>query len=435
MSSNILSPEQANRNLKIEGTSKFPIDIFPADIQDAIIEMYENGNFNVDYFAASVFTALAGIIGSKYYLKYHTEWIENTSLWVVIVGKSGQNKSAPIKTAFKAIVEKQNQFNEQYDRELNLYKPDDGEPKPVLQKLYTTDPTFEALIKMHKQNPHGIVIKTDEFKSFINNLMGYSGVSKQSNYLSIWDGSPVSLDRKEADSYSISKPCVSVIGGIQDDVLAALKVKDVKDGFFERMLFVIPEKMEKRPIQNSVIDEGIIKKFHHGMKQMLESTLDINQPEIIELTGEALDLFVEEYNRNVELSNKDIQVSGILSKLDRYLLRFSLIIEITNKLWNGEQVNNVSADSVRKAIALKNYFFNNALKLNKLVLDVYENTKEGKVLSILRAIGKKEFTNKEFLEKARQLNLAKEAYAYKLLSQSKILFKISRGTYQTDIFD
>ena len=84
---------------------------------------------------------------------------------------------------------------------------------------------------------------------------------------------------------------------------------------------------------------------------------------------------------------------------------------------------------------MKNYFFNNAVKLNKLILDVYENTKEGKVLMILKAIGKKEFTHKEFLEKAEQLNLAKESYGYKLLRQSKLLIKISRGTYQTDIFD
>ncbi len=430
-----ISTEQANRDLKISGITNFPLSIFPSLIQDTVIEMYEKGNYNIDYFASSILTALAAGIGSKYYLKYNAEWIENVSLWVVIVGKSGQNKSAPIKTAFKSIVRMQNEFNEQYERAMLHYEPDKDVSKPVLKKLYTTDPTFEALIKMHKENPHGITIKTDEFKSFINNLTGYSGLSKQSNYLSIWDGAPISLDRKETESFAISKPCVSVIGGIQDDVLAALKVKDIKDGFFERMLFVIPEKMEKRLITGSFIDEFLLDRFHKAMKEMLEFLFSLDETNTLELTDEASRLYVSEYNRNVELSNNNSYVSGILSKLDRYILRFALIIEITDRFWNGEQINKVNAESIEKAIKLKEYFFNTAIKLNKLVLNVYENSKEGKVLQILKSIGKSEFTNKEFLLKAEQLNIAKEAYAYKLLSQSKLLSKTHRGLYRTDIFN
>ena len=439
---NNISPEQANRNIKISGLTKFPLDIFPALIQDTVIEMHENGNYNIDYFASSILTALAAKIGSKYYLKYNAEWIENVSLWVVIVGKSGQNKSAPIKTAFKSIVETQNEFNRQYEREIALYVPDNGETKPILRKLYTTDPTFEALIKMHKQNPHGIVIKTDEFKSFINNLTGYSGVSKQSNYLSIWDGSPISLDRKEAESYSISKPCVSVIGGIQDDVLSTLKAKDIKDGFFERMLFVIPEKMEKRKIKSAVINERLITKFHSKMKQMLDALLDMVEPCTVELSDEANDIYVAEYNKNVEQSNKESLVAGILSKLDRYILRFALIIEVTDNFWgNGLtdggtiEIDKVSAGSIEKAINLKNYFFDTALKLNNLALNVYENSIEGKMLKVLKAIGRKEFSTKEFISKAEQLNIAKEAYSYRMLSQSKLVYKVTRGMYQTDIFN
>ena len=85
---------------------------------------------------------------------------------------------------------------------------------------------------------------------------------------------------------------------------------------------------------------------------------------------------------------------------------------------------------------LKDYFYTNALKLNYMVLNVYEdNSKEGKVLQIIKKIGKKEFTNKEFIQMADQMGIAKESYAYQLLSNTKLAHKIQKGLYETDILN
>ena len=431
-----LSLEEANAKLKQEGESEFPLNIFPQFIQDTILELYDNGNYNIDYTSVSILTALAGIIGNSYHLRKHIEWIENPSMWVVLVGKSGQNKSAPLKTAFKAVKNKQKQFDLEYEAAIANFDPEAGDKKPTKKKLYSTDPTFEALINIHKQNPNGMILMPDEFKSFILNLIGYSGASKQSQFLSIWDGAPISLDRKEAESSSLSMPCVSIVGSIQDDVIASFKAKDIKDGFFERILFAIPLKMEKKYVKRTNPNEYLIEQFHSKMKEFLDSIAQRNCTEELTLSEMADELFINEINKHVKPSNKDSTISGILSKLDRYILRFALVLEVSNSFFNNLSVDRVGQDAMRKSIMLNDYFYVNALKLNHMVLNVYEdNSKEGKVLQVIKKMGKNEFTNKEFIQMADQMGIAKESYAYQLLSNTKLAYKVQKGLYETDILN
>lgn len=431
-----LSLQEANIRLKQEGESEFPLNIFPRFIQDTILELFDNGNYNIDYTSVSILTALAGIIGNSYHLRKHIEWIENPSMWVVLVGKSGQNKSAPLKTAFKAVKNQQKKFDQEYEAAIANFDPDSGDKKPTKKKLYSTDPTFEALINMHKQNPNGMILMPDEFKSFILNLIGYSGASKQSQFLSIWDGAPISLDRKEAESSSLSMPCVSIVGSIQDDVIASFKAKDIKDGFFERILFAIPLKMEKKYITRTNPNDYLIEQFHSKMKDFLDTVAQKNSTEELKLSEMAEELFINEVNKHVKPSNKDTTISGILSKLDRYILRFALVLEISNSFFDKLPIQCVGQDAMKKAIMLKDYFYVNALKLNHMVLNVYEdNSKEGKVLQIIKKIGKKEFTNKEFIQMADHMGIAKESYAYQLLSNTKLAHKIQKGLYETDILN
>jgi len=429
-----MSLEEVNARLKLDGVSEFPVYIFPPFIQDVIIELYENANYSIDYISASILTAIAGSIGNSYHLKANLEWSENAALWMVIVGKSGQNKSAPVKTAFRAISEQQKRFDAEYEASVSNYDPDSGDKKPKRKKLYSTDPTFEALVKMHKDNPNGLVLKPDEFKSFINNMVGYRGNSKQSNYLSLWDMSPVYLDRKDAESLSLNTPCVCIIGGIQDEVLASLKSKDIKDGFYERLLYVIPKQKEKKLIKQSVLDEHIIGLFHSRMNSLLQKIADVVNTQVIEMSEDANRIFVAEQNKHIKASNKDDRLSGILAKLDRYVLRFALILEVSERIFAEEPVFEISTKNMYRAIQLKDYFFNTALELNGMILNVYENNSlEGKVLKVIKAINKECFTIKEFISMAEKLGIAKESYAYKILSQSKLTTKVHRGVYETDV--
>ncbi len=282
---------------------------------------------------------------------------------------------------------------------------------------------------MHMQNPNGIMLMPDEFKSFIMNLTCYSGTSKQSQFLSIWDGSTIYMDRKEVESSSLNIPCVSIIGGIQDDVLASLKAKDIKDGFFERILYTIPVKMGKKHIKRTTPNDYLIAKFHSKLEELINFTDQCTVTQEIPLSENADNAFIDECNKHVDPSNKDATISGILSKLDRYMLRFALVLEVSNAIFENKKIDKISKESM-----LKDYFFVNALKSNNMTLNNYENnSKESKVFQIIKKIGKSEFTIKEFIEMANKLNIAKESYAYQLLSNSKLVHKIQKGIYETEI--
>ncbi|MBR8534677.1 DUF3987 domain-containing protein [Carboxylicivirga sediminis] len=429
-----ISLHDANCKIKRERISNFPIEVFPPFVQDVIIEMYENGNYNMDYFAGGILSSFASSIGNKYHIRKDITWSENTSLWIVMIGWSGQNKSAPQKLAYRSIKDKQSEFEKEYKTALESYDSSLDEVKPLRKKLYTTESTFESLLKMHHDNPHGITVIPDEFKTFVDGLVGYNGASRRSSYLSVWDGAPLSLDRKEAESAFIEKPCVNIIGGIQDDVIASLKSKDTKDGFFERMLFVIPQKMEKRYVSDTPIDEHLLSVFQTKMKGFLEEMLDGDLYNDIPLSKNANVRLNKELNSHVEPSNKDRNVSGILSKLDRYMLRLALIMEVADCYFNDRVINEVSLSSMEKAILLKNYFYSNALQINDIMEQSYEtNTPNGKVYSILKAIGKETFTSKEFIQVAKELHHIGRSRSYELLSISKLTQELGKGQYRSKI--
>ena len=430
----ILSLNEANCRIKRELISHFPIEVYPTFIQDTILELYENATFNMDYCAAGMLSALASSIGNKYHVRKDITWSENASLWVVMVGKSGQNKSAPQKVAYQSITKRQTEFDHHYANAVSNYDPDEGEPKPVRRKLYTTDPTFESLLKMHKDNPHGITVKPDEFKTFVDGLVGYNGASRRSSYLSVWDGAPISSDRKDAESATIEKPCVNIVGGIQDDVIASLKAKDTKDGFFERMLYVVPQKMEKRYVNNTPINEHVISLFHSKMKGLLDNMLDGELFIPIPLAQEANKLHNHIRNSHVEPSNRDSSISGILSKLDRYILRFALLMEVAHSHFNKKIITEVSLESMERAILLKDYFFKNALKINDIMEQSYEtNTPSGKVYAILKALGKETFSSKEFILKAKELHRIGRSRSYELLSMNKLTQELGKGQYRSKV--
>lgn len=431
-----LSLREANSIIKRELVSNFPVEVFPEFIQETILELYENSSFNMDYISVSILSALASSIGNTYHIRKDITWSENTSLWCVNIGKSGQNKSAPQKVAYRSITRKQVQFNKDYQNAISNYNPDNGEPVPLRKKIYSTEPTFESLLKMHNDNPHGICLLPDELKTMIDGLVGYNGTSKRSNYLSLWDGSAYSSDRKETESVSIEKPCINIIGGIQDDVIALLKSKDTKDGFYERMLFVVPLKMEKRFVSDTPVREHIISNFDSKMDQFLDTMLEADNYQMLSLSPEANRLFNKERNSHVEPSNRNSNISGILSKLERYMLRFALILEVSNSFFCNKDIVEITPLSMKKAIQLKDYFYKNALKINDIIEQSYEeNTPNGKVYTILKAIGKETFTSKEFIEQAKLIHHIGRSRSYELLSMSKLTQEQGKGMYRSKIYN
>ena len=65
-------------------------------------------------------------------------------------------------------------------------------------------------------------------------------------WLSQWSGKPINIDRKTGEPVFIPLPFISVAGTIQKGILNELaKDSRTQNGFIDRILFVIPENIQK----------------------------------------------------------------------------------------------------------------------------------------------------------------------------------------------
>ena len=94
-------------------------------------------------------------------------------------------------------------------------------------KTIIKDFTIEALCSQLKNNPRGTLLYMDEIMGWIRNMGKYTGGSDIAFYLSLWSEEDISVDRKTTDNLRISKPFLSIIGGIQTGILSELMTKDL----------------------------------------------------------------------------------------------------------------------------------------------------------------------------------------------------------------
>jgi len=116
-------------NDKIIIENKFPIEVFPQLFKDLTTDLKETLNFPIDYTGTAILTAIATTIGTTAKVKVKGSWYEYASLYSVIVGNAGANKTHPVNQMFNilrdidklAINKYANDYSE-YEEYLNLDK-------------------------------------------------------------------------------------------------------------------------------------------------------------------------------------------------------------------------------------------------------------------------------------------------------------------------
>ena len=116
------------------------------------------------------------------------------------------------------------------------------EPAP-LKQIITSDITIECVGQRLSENPSGLLLYNDELDSFLESLERYKSGNALPHWLSIHNGSPLTIDRKGGDSIRIPNPSVAIIGGIQPRILKD-RLKENPDyfhsGFLARFLLAMP---------------------------------------------------------------------------------------------------------------------------------------------------------------------------------------------------
>ena len=448
-----LESEQFENEFRYKSEKKlnrFPIEVFPLEIQEIVKATNENLNFPIDFIGASFLYAVSVAIGNTHRVEVKRGWLESSVLYLAIVAKAGTNKSHPLSFALQPIVEQDKITYRQYEQQRQTYEKSiclsrkereqqfiDEPTKPIWQKFLLSDFTPEALAEVHKFNKRGIGVYVDELAGWFKNFNRYNKGSEMEFWLSVWSGKPINIDRKTGEPVFIPLPFISVCGTIQNGILNELaKDSRTQNGFIDRILFVMPDNLEKTYWSETELSPEVPENWRKIISRLLclNITNDETQnpsPEILKLSKEAKNILFEWQKGNTDQSN-DIEnetVSSIYSKLEMYAVRLALILEMMNYACNESNKETISENSIKGALKLVEYFKNTAIKVSSIVSDFnpLENQPFDKQ-SVYKALPNS-FTTEIGLEIAKNMGVPERTFK-RFLKNQELFNSVKWGQYK-----
>lgn len=231
----------------------FPLDAFPPLVRDFLLSCAASARVPVEV-AAAPFLAIAGaVIGAFLRLEVSPGWIERPVLWIAVVGPTGAGKTPALAAVRRPLDALQRRLAGDYAAEREAWeaaiiawerrgradpRPDLYTPRP--DRVVTADTTFDNLLAHLRAGSPGLCLFRDELVGIVRGMerrRGHRGDVRQA-YLSLWSHGPVTAAGRDTAAHVLPFPVVTIVGGIQPQVLATIRSKD-HDGLLERFLPIV----------------------------------------------------------------------------------------------------------------------------------------------------------------------------------------------------
>lgn len=419
------------------------IDVFPTFIGDFIRDQIHAYESSYEFYLAGVLSAASAAIGNSLFLKMDHGWEVSASTFICIVGNSGLGKSPALKKCIQPITEMESSLKKKYDGEYAEYKNLDKEEKkyeepPIRKEIFLNDTTIEAVMRVLNHNPHGILVFRDELLGWIKSMNAYKNGSDVETWLSIWSNSTAKVSRQNGNEYTIPKPYVAIVGGIQPaKLLDLVKGGGLENGFFYRFLFAYPDDQRmKAPTFKGSCDK-IALRYREAIKSLCirAKKLEGSGHSFI-LSDKARKNYKEFYKEIVQKVNEseDDSYQSMMVKLLEYTLRFSLILhtlqifELPEFEFEKSHRFSIEGKTMEKAILLTNWFIRQSEKaftraLNLAPLDDL-NEKSKKFYEALD----EQFTTSDAKALAKSYDIS-ERSLFRMLKDKTLFEKIKHGKY------
>ncbi|SIQ98433.1 Primase C terminal 1 (PriCT-1) [Chryseobacterium sp. RU37D] len=430
----------------------FPIEVFPEKIQNIITELKNTMTYPVDYTAASMMYAVSVAIGLSCKVKFKEGWVDSAILYMAIVGKAGTNKSHPLTFATEPLRKIDEEAYKKYLSEKAEYKFIEALTKkekaakqselmeePFWKQFLISDFTFEALVDVLSKNKNTIGVCVDELTTWFKDFNRYNNGSEEEKWLSAWSGKSITVNRKTAGNYLIPNPFISVIGTIQNSVLAELAKGRIGNGFLHRFLFAFPDDQDKEKWSKNHLDKKYIKEWENIIAKVLE--LHNNEGFILECSPEAENYLMDWQHQSTDYLNKidDEILISIYNKLETYAVRLSLLMEVFYYACGESDLMGISLRSTEAAIKLVTYFSQTALKVHS-VISKPDNSSDEKNDSATKIILTEvqqnvfnalpeEFQNKEAAKIALENGMSGSSFQ-RFVKDERLFTKIKHGIFR-----
>lgn len=434
-STNILNGLKEDLKL-VSGKNIFPVNVFPPIIQKLVGELETTLNFSPDYTSAAILYAVSVSIGNRIQLKVKNSWLEKSNLYMVLVGRTGDVKSHSVSFCLNPLMKLDKENFEQYILQKKEYEQLPVEEKskttvPVLRQLLLNDFTPEAFVKAHYFNPRGIGLYTDEIAGFFNSFNQYRKGSEEESYLSAWSGKPIIKNRISGDEMRVDNTKVDIIGTMQEGILSSVfQSNKMKNGFIDRLLFVLPHKYVDNKWNDKDLDEKYIEWYSEFISKIFN--LAENSETSLEFQPDAKKYLYQWQNSQKHDFDFEYQ-RGVSVKLQQYVLRFSILIEVIHSVCNDEKLKDISLKTLKSAINLRDYFFENAVR----VFEIIDNTYYDSLTEIQKNVFDKlpqQFKTGEGIEIISKEDSMKIRSFKNFLKDEKLFKKIAHGIYEKQVF-
>ena len=338
----------------------YPVDCLPPALRRLADEAWETLGIPVDFIATVGLSVLATAVPHNLRLAAKRSWEEPAILFTAIIGDPGTAKSPAIALATRPVGDLQKEAYERHKAERadweHTPKKERG-PEPKLRIFMTTDTTFEGLEKS-LQDSGSVLCVLDELTSWFAGHSRYrgSGASERSQWLSLWPGGRIVVNRATKDALFIDDPSVSVTGGIQPDLLAEMSKAggqtSQNDGMLDRFLFAWPD-AEPADLTDEEIGEETLANWSNLVKKLFRASLD--RPTIVRLTPEAKRAFKEWYRENNRSRRETRGLAlGFAAKASGHLLRLTLVLHAASRPHALD--TDVPVETLEAAITLLEYY-------------------------------------------------------------------------------
>ncbi len=348
--------------ISFNGELSPPLYGLPPIMQRIVREVAGKRQAAVDFALGPALGAASIAIGSRIVLDAYG-YRNRLNLWIMMVGRSTANKSAPMKDIYAPLYKINNRLFDEYSAKVEAVKSErasgNDKPLPKTSQILIEDSTPEARNQALEDNPHGLLNSREELTATIGDIGRYGSSGELSALLSLRDCTPFTTNRKGEGLKVIKAPFYSWVSGIQPGMLKPTfdNPKFMSMGFLNRFIVLYPSELPKRTARKCREDVMIDPAAIEAWERLVNDTYNNVVPSTITASDSAMDVycrFVDNSIRADEASATDYEAS-IWGKLRIYVLQLAGIASVMNAVEQGSQPSVVTAEQMSWAVDMAYY--------------------------------------------------------------------------------
>lgn len=266
---------------------------------------------------------------------------------------------------------------------------------PAKFRLFAADATPEAVAVLLERHNERLAMMSTE-SDLIDQAAGlYGDKVNLSVYLKAWSGEPIQVDRIKRDSIELRSPLLTVLLTVQPEHLASLHTGGAElrnRGFFDRFMWSLPQGLighrthEDRPIPTT--DD-----YATHIKDLANHVASWGHPSTLTLSPDATHAFTtwaDHLEAQMRPQGRLRHVAEAISKLRSTTGRLAGMLHLADDRPGSEPV---TGDTMRRAIAIGDYWLANLLALRDLTTDIGRGrAADIEALELLEVIRRKRWT-------------------------------------------